>query len=88
VGRRVVAGGLVLGFGFGGLVDGIVLHQVLQWHDLISALEPTTSLEALERNLFWDGVFHATTAALAVWGLFAIGLALPGAGALLLRRAR
>lgn len=24
--------GLLMGLGFGGSVDGIVLHQVLQWH--------------------------------------------------------
>jgi uncharacterized membrane protein len=26
----------ILGVGLGGFVDGIVLHQVLQWHHLLS----------------------------------------------------
>jgi uncharacterized membrane protein len=68
--RLVVAGGLVLGFGFGGLVDGIVLHQVLQWHNLISQVETNQTLEGLQRNLFWDGVFHAAAAVLSATGLF------------------
>lgn len=67
--RLVILGGLVLGFGFGGLVDGILLHQVLQWHNLITQVEPNHTLEGLQRNLFWDGVFHATTAALTAFGL-------------------
>ena len=28
--------GLLLGLGLGGFVDGIVLHQVLQWHHMVS----------------------------------------------------
>ena len=30
------APGLLMGLGFGGFVDGIVLHQILQWHHMIS----------------------------------------------------
>jgi uncharacterized membrane protein len=69
-GRAVVAGGVCFGFGLGGLVDGIVLHQVLGWHNLVSTRVPPEDLAALERNLFWDGVFHlATTAVLVVGAL-------------------
>jgi hypothetical protein len=37
---------LGLGLGLGGFVDGIVLHQVLQWHHLVSDVEayPTTTV--------------------------------------------
>jgi uncharacterized membrane protein len=69
------AGSLLLGFGFGGLVDGIVLHQVLQWHNLVSRVETNETLEGLRTNLFWDGVFHATTAALVALGLAVLWLA-------------
>jgi uncharacterized membrane protein len=27
--------GVILGLGLGGLIDGIVFHQVLQWHHMI-----------------------------------------------------
>ena len=49
---------LVTGFGLGAFLDGIVLHQVLRWHHLVSAYELPDDLAALERNTFWDGVFH------------------------------
>jgi Predicted membrane protein len=28
-----------LGFGLGGFFDGILLHQILQWHHLLSGIE-------------------------------------------------
>ena len=60
-GRRLPAvAGLVLGFGLGMFIDGIVLHQLLQWHHLVSEYEATTNVSGLEENTFWDGVFHAS----------------------------
>ena len=55
-----VAAGLVLGFGLGMFIDGIVLHQLLQWHHLVAEYESTDNLTGLEENTFWDGVFHAS----------------------------
>jgi uncharacterized membrane protein len=55
--------GLLLGLGLGGFVDGIVLHQILQWHHMLSAVEgrsPTT-LAGLEINTVADGFFHLAT---------------------------
>ncbi|HEY1023015.1 MAG TPA: DUF2243 domain-containing protein [Flavisolibacter sp.] len=49
----------VLGIGLGGFADGIVLHQVLQWHEMISNKMPPVNLVAKSVNMFWDGVFHA-----------------------------
>jgi uncharacterized membrane protein len=68
----------VLGFGLGGLVDGIVLHQVLQWHNLVSGQVANTTLAGLRTNLFWDGVFHLTTTALVVAGFLALWRAWQG----------
>jgi uncharacterized membrane protein len=51
----VLGPGLLLGIGLGAFVDGIVLHQLLRWHHLLSS-RPGTSLTA---NLIADGVFHA-----------------------------
>ena len=42
---RILPAGLLLGIGLGGFVDGIVLHQILQWHHLLSSTgehPPTT----------------------------------------------
>jgi uncharacterized membrane protein len=54
------APGLLLGIGLGGFVDGIVLHQLLQWHHMVSHVDgyPTTTLAGLEANAVADGLFH------------------------------
>jgi uncharacterized membrane protein len=43
---------LLLGLGLGGFIDGIVLHQVLQWHHMLTSTagHPMTTLEGLEAN--------------------------------------
>jgi uncharacterized membrane protein len=62
--------GVLLGIGLGGFVDGIVLHQILQWHHMLtSAGYPADSLPNLTLNTFFDGLFHAAT-----WIATAIGL--------------
>jgi uncharacterized membrane protein len=58
----LVAAGLLLGAGMGGFVDGIVFHQILQTHNMLSARLPPSTLVDAKVNMFWDGVFHA-----AVW---------------------
>jgi len=67
----LLAAGLLLGAGLGGFVDGIVLHQMLQWHHMLSAQLPPDTLVATKVNMYWDGVFHA-----AVWVMTVIGLRL------------
>jgi uncharacterized membrane protein len=52
-----------MGVGFGGLVDGIVLHQILQWHHMLTSEGccPASSVAGLEDNTLADGLFHAAT---------------------------
>jgi len=59
--RRLTGAGLLLGIGFGGFVDGIVLHQILQWHHMLTSTgaHPATTVAGLETNTLWDGLFHA-----------------------------
>lgn len=54
------AAGLMYGIGLGGFVDGIVLHQLLQWHHMVSATGayPVTTVAGLEVNTLADGFFH------------------------------
>jgi uncharacterized membrane protein len=67
-----LAPGLVLGIGLGGFVDGIVLHQILQWHHMVtSAGYPADSVPNLTINTLFDGLFHAAT-----WIATALGLVL------------
>ena len=67
-----LAAGILFGLGLGGMFDGIVLHQVLQWHHMVSTWYPVTSMESLELNTFWDGIFHSATYLLVVAGLFVL----------------
>jgi uncharacterized membrane protein len=67
--RPLILAGSVLGMGLGGFFDGSVLHQSVQWHHLITVAFPPTSLENLELNTFWDGLFHAATWVLVIGGL-------------------
>jgi uncharacterized membrane protein len=55
--------------GLGGFVDGIVLHQILQWHHLLSEREPAVTVAGLEANTLADGLFHAATWLLVAGGL-------------------
>jgi uncharacterized membrane protein len=57
------APGLLLGIGLGGFVDGIVLHQILQWHHMLTSTgeQPMTTLAGLETNTLVDGLFHTAT---------------------------
>lgn len=65
-----VASGIFFGLGLGGFFDGIVLHQLLQWHHLVtSAGYPPDTVENLKVNTFWDGLFHGLTYVFVVIGL-------------------
>ncbi|MFL6153598.1 MAG: DUF2243 domain-containing protein [Ornithinibacter sp.] len=65
---------LLLGLGLGGFVDGIVLHQVLQWHHMVSdvAAYPTSTVAGLEMNTLADGFFHAVMWVLVLVGTIAL----------------
>jgi uncharacterized membrane protein len=82
--------GYALGFALGGFFDGILLHQILQWHHLLSGLEQAKlDIRAL---ILWDGVFHAFMYVIAVAGLYCLwqarrDFAAPGADRRLLANA-
>ena len=61
----------LLGIGLGGFVDGIVLHQVLQWHHMLTSTgdHPSTTVAGLEDNTLADGLFHMSTWILVFAGL-------------------
>ena len=70
----------VLGVGLGGFVDGILLHQVLQWHHMLTSTDtdniglrtyPADTVPGLRMNTLWDGVFHTFT-----WLAVLVGLGL------------
>jgi len=61
---NVLGPGLLLGVGLGGFVDGIVLHEILQWHHLLTERGYSMTVQMLA-----DGLFHAAT-----WLAVLIGL--------------
>jgi uncharacterized membrane protein len=65
----LIAAGIFLGLGLGGFVDGILLHQILQWHHMISNVQPLTSISNIDLNMVWDGLFHAFDWILTVIGI-------------------
>jgi uncharacterized membrane protein len=78
--RKIALPGSVLGFGLGGFVDGILLHQILQWHHMLTSTDhdnigvkyyPADTVSGLRMNTVWDGIFHAVN-----WVSVLIGLAL------------
>lgn len=73
-GRGTVLPSVLLGVGLGGFADGIVLHQVLQWHHMVSdqACCPTSTVEGLEHNTLADGLFHAATWLVTLAGSLAV----------------
>lgn len=71
--RPLTRAGLVLGLGLGGFFDGIVLHQILQWHHMVCYTPDCRpdSVAQLQRQNVGDGFFH-----LAVYLLTVIGVVL------------
>src|SRR3954447_9273234 len=65
----IVSAGILLGTGLGGFVDGILLHQILQWHNMLSSVRPPVDLVNMKYNMVWDGIFHAFTWSMVVLGV-------------------
>ena len=65
----LIAAGVLLGSGLGGFVDGILLHQILQWHNMLSSKVEPLDLIRMKYNMLWDGLFHAFTWLVTVAGL-------------------
>ena len=77
LGRGFTFAAILLGLGLGGFIDGIVLHQILQWHHMLTdygshSSFPTATVASLEDNTLWDGLFHLSTWVFVTVGVFAL----------------
>jgi len=72
----LTAAGLLLGIGLGGFFDGILFHQILQIHNMLSNVYFPNNLVNAEINMFWDGLFHAFTWIVTLLGIFLLWKAL------------
>lgn len=59
--KPLIAAGTLMGIGMGGFIDGIVFHQILQLHSMLSAVHPQDSVVNIKTSMVWDGLFHALT---------------------------
>jgi len=57
---------LVLGLGIGGFIDGIVIHQLLGWHHMLSGWYPLTEVHLM---MVGDGLFHLLCLLLVLVGV-------------------
>jgi uncharacterized membrane protein len=66
----LITAGILFGLGLGGFFDGIVLHEILQWHHMLTGIGyPDTTVAGLKINTLADGLFHLGTYILTVSGL-------------------
>ncbi len=65
--RRLLLSGILIGVALSGFFDGILLHQILQWHHLLS-LVPGAFYQDPRVQVAADGVFHALMYGLAILG--------------------
>jgi uncharacterized membrane protein len=61
----------LLGFALGGFFDGILLHQILQWHHLLAGLQGSAFAD-IRIQVLADGLFHALMYVVAIIGLSAL----------------
>lgn len=63
---RMDRAALVLGLGIGGFVDGIVIHQLLGWHHMLSGWYPVDDVHLM---MLGDGLFHLFCLLLVLAGI-------------------
>ncbi|PSB08218.1 DUF2243 domain-containing protein [Pleurocapsa sp. CCALA 161] len=72
--RQLIVAAILLGLGQAGFFDGIVFHQLLQWHHMFTNIESTDTVSGLELNTLGDGLFHLVDWLLTLAGLVLLWL--------------
>ena len=67
--KPLIIAGIVLGLGIAGFFDGIVIHQLLQWHHMFTNVETDRTVAGLELNTLGDGLFHLLDYVLVLVGM-------------------
>ncbi|MFC4870501.1 DUF2243 domain-containing protein [Negadavirga shengliensis] len=63
---------IILGIGIGGFIDGILFHQILQWHGMFTNQLPADTIVGKSVNMFWDGIFHSLTLIAVIIGIISL----------------
>ena len=74
--RQLIIAGILLGLGQAGFFDGIVFHQLLQWHHMFTNVESSNTVSGLELNTLGDGLFHLVDWLFTLSGLVVLWLAI------------
>ena len=70
--KSLIAAGILLGLGQAGFFDGIIFHQLLQWHHMFTNVESGQTVAGLELNTFGDGIFHIVDWLLTIAGIIVL----------------
>ena len=73
--QPLITAAILLGLGQAGFFDGIVFHQLLQWHHMFTNVENTNTVSGLELNTLGDGLFHLVDWLMTLAGLVVLWLA-------------
>ena len=67
--RKPTVSAILIGIGLAGLIDITIFHQILQWHHITSNKIIPNTLESLQMNILWDGVFLAFSLIITIVGV-------------------
>jgi uncharacterized membrane protein len=68
--KTIITAGILLGIGGAGFFDGIVFHQILQWHQMLTSTLPTLNLSQMKINTHWDGIFNGLMYLVTATGIY------------------
>jgi len=68
--RKSAGSAILIGIGLAGLIDIIIFHEILQWHHTASHKIIPNTIESLQANIVYDGVFLAFSLIITISGIF------------------
>ena len=67
--RKSATSAILIGIGLAGLIDIIIFHAILQWHHTSSHQIIPNTMESLQVNILYDGVFLALSLIVTISGI-------------------
>ena len=67
--KKSALSAILIGIGLAGLIDIIIFHEILQWHHTASHKIIPNTIESLQMNIAYDGVFLAFSLIITISGI-------------------
>ena len=67
--RKSTVSAILIGIGLAGLIDIIIFHEILQWHHTTSHKIIPNTMESLQMNIAYDGMFLAFSLIITISGI-------------------